>query len=121
MQVARITRELQFRRIALVRLSGAIANAVVSIWYAELLGAWALVWGSIAGAGIYTLGTYIAAPYRPAFKWAVSARDRVLEFGRWIFAIGVLGVLAEGLLRWIVTTKLGLAELGLYFLAARLA
>jgi O-antigen/teichoic acid export membrane protein len=121
MQIARITRELQFRRIALVRLSGAIANAVVSIWYAEILGAWALVWGSIAGAGIYTLGTYIAAPYRPAFKWAVSARDRVLEFGRWIFAIGVLGVLAEGLLRWIVTTKLGLAELGLYFLAARLA
>jgi O-antigen/teichoic acid export membrane protein len=121
MQIARITRELQFRRLALVRLSGAIVNALVSIWYAELLGAWALVWGSIAGAIMYTLGTYIAAPYRPAFKWAISARDRVLEFGRWIFAIGVLGVVAEGLLRWIVSTKLGLAELGLYFLAARLA
>ena len=121
MQIARITRELQFRRLALVRLSGAIVNALISIWYAESLGAWALVWGSITGAGAYTLSTYLAAPYRPAFKWAVSARDRVLEFGRWIFAIGVLGVLAEGLLRWIVTTKLGLAELGIYFLAARLA
>jgi O-antigen/teichoic acid export membrane protein len=120
-EIARITRELQFRRIALVRLGGALLNAIVSIGYAGSLGAWALVWGTIAGAGAYALGTFIAAPYRPAFRWAVSARDRVFEFGRWIFAIGVLGVLAEGLLRWIVTTRLGLAELGLYFLAARLA
>jgi O-antigen/teichoic acid export membrane protein len=44
-----------------------------------------------------------------------------MRFGRWIFAIGVASVATDAALRWIITTRLGVAELGLFFMAARLA
>lgn len=119
--VASLTRELKFKQLALIRLSAAVCNTIVSVLLAEALGAWAIVWGSVSGAATHLVLSYFVAPYRPQFRVDPAATRSLLQFGRWIFLIGVTGVVADAAIRWIITNRLGIAELGLYFMAARLA
>jgi O-antigen/teichoic acid export membrane protein len=120
-EIATITRALHFRALSSIQLSSALVNTAVSIYFASTYGAWALVWGNISGAVAYLIGSYIVAPYKPAFCLAGDATRHLLRFGRWIFLTGVLGVLFHTILRWMISKRLGVAELGLFFLAARLA
>jgi O-antigen/teichoic acid export membrane protein len=120
-EVARLNRELRFRGLASIRLSAAIANTVVAVALARSQGPWALVWGALAGAAIQMAFSYVVAPYRPGLRLADDATASIARFGRWIFVIGVLGVVGDAALRWIIATRLGVVELGLFFMTARLA
>jgi lipopolysaccharide exporter len=120
-EVATLTRELKFKQLALIRLSAAVCNTVISILLATNLGAWAIVWGAVGGAIMHLIVSYVVAPYRPRFQIDTVATNSLMRFGRWIFAIGVTSVAVDAAVRWIITNRLGVAELGLYFMAARLA
>lgn len=119
--VARLNRELRFGGLAGIRVGGALANTIVAIAMASDYGAWALVWGAVAGASTQMLLSYVAAPYRPAIALVDKATLSIARFGRWMFLIGILAVATDALLRWLVATRLGVAELGLFFMAVRLA
>jgi O-antigen/teichoic acid export membrane protein len=120
-EVAALARQLKFKQLALIRLSAAVCNTIVSVLLARSLGAWAIVWGTVAGAITNLIASYVVAPYRPRFRAESVATSSLMRFGRWIFAIGVISVMADAAIRWVVTNRLGVAELGLYFMAARLA
>lgn len=120
-EVARLNRELRFQGLAGIRLFAAVVNTAVAIVLAPSLGAWAIVWGAIAGALAHMISSYGVAPYRPALRLSDDATASIARFGRWIFLIGVLGVAADSVLRWLIATRLGVAELGLFFMAVRLA
>jgi len=120
-EIATLTRELRFKRLVMIRLAGAICNTAVSILLAKSFGAWAIVWGTVAGAATYMIVSYIAAPYRPRFRVQGATAASLMKFGRWIFMIGIVSVLTDAALRWIITQRIGVTELGLFFMAARLA
>jgi lipopolysaccharide exporter len=120
-QVAKLNRELKFRGLATIRLAAAVLNTVVAIALAPSQGAWALVWGAIAGALAHLVVSYMVAPYRPGLRLSDKATAGIARFGRWIFLVGVLSVVSDSLIRWIVATRLGVLELGLFFMAMRLA
>jgi O-antigen/teichoic acid export membrane protein len=106
-EVATLTRELKFKQLALIRLSAAVCNTIVSILLAKTLGAWAIVWGAVGGAITHLVVSYIVAPYRPRFRMESVATISLMRFGRWIFAIGVTSVAADAALRWIISSRLG--------------
>jgi lipopolysaccharide exporter len=120
-RVAEITRDLQFRRLALIALPEALVNTVVSITLAKALGVWALVAGALAGEGAYLVMSYVLAPYRPRLVFSLAAARPLVQFGRWIFAIGLVTIAGSTLLQVVISRTLGAADLGLYVLAARLA
>ena len=120
-QVAKLNRELRFRGLAAIRLSGAIVNTAVAIVLAPSLGVWAMVWGAIAGEFVFMVVSYLVAPYRPRFSFSDKAAKGIARFGRWIFLIGIISVATDSAIRWIIANRLGVAELGLYFMAWRLA
>jgi lipopolysaccharide exporter len=120
-QVAKLNREFRFRGLAVIRLSSAIINTVVAVVLASTYGAWAIVWGAVAGALTHVAVSYAVAPYRPALRLSDQATASIVRFGRWIFLMGVLGVAADAILRWLIATRLGTLELGLFFMASRLA
>ena len=120
-EVARLNREFHFGRLAAIKLGAGIANTIVAIALARSLGAWALVCGALAGAAAHFTLSYVVAPYRPGLRLADEAALSLVRFGRWIFVVGVLSVAGEGALRWLVATRLGVAEVGLLFLGIRLA
>jgi O-antigen/teichoic acid export membrane protein len=120
-KIAEATRQLDFRRLALVRLPDAVVNTVVAIALARAFGPWAMVAGSLAGALVTAVLSYVAAPHRPrlTFDWRASAP--LLRFGRWIFLIAIISMLGRAALQATISRQLSVADLGLYSLAARLA
>jgi O-antigen/teichoic acid export membrane protein len=120
-EIATLTRELKFKRLVMIRLLAAVCNTAVSILLASRLGAWAIVWGAVSGAVTYLIVSYVVAPYRPRFRMQGAVTSSLMRFGRWIFLIGVISVTADAAIRWIITQRLGVTELGLFFMAARLA
>lgn len=120
-KLAKLTRDLDFRALALVRLPDAIVNTALSIALAPLLGVWALIIGSLVGPMVYVGMSYWLAPYRPRFSFDWEAIRPLIRFGRWIFLTGVIAMAGRSAMQMIVSRQLGVAELGLYFLAAKLA
>lgn len=119
--VADLVRDLKFRGIALLHLSEALANATISIALASSLGVWALVAGFLAGPACYTAMSYVLAPRRPRLSLDRSATSSLIEFGRWIFLVGIIALAGRFVLQAVISRRLGAAELGLYYLAAKIA
>jgi lipopolysaccharide exporter len=119
-KIADLTRNLQFRKLTLIRLPEAAVEAVVSIALASLLGVWALVVGVLVANVVRVVLSYLLAPHRPRISFDQSAARSLFRFGRWLFAVGVLGLAGEALLRAVIARRLGTAELGVFYLAMRL-
>ena len=120
-EIARLNREFRFGGLAAIKLAAGVVNTIVAIALARGFGVWALVWGTLAGAATHMALSYVVAPYGPGLRLADEAAASIVRFGRWIFAIGVLAVVGDAALRWMVATRLGVAELGLLFMGIRLA
>jgi PST family polysaccharide transporter/lipopolysaccharide exporter len=118
---ARLTREFRFGALALLYISEALANSAVSIALARAWGVWALVAGSLAGPIVLAAISYIVAWHRPRLRLEGAALASLIRFGRWIFLTGVIAVIGRSVLQAAVSRTLGVVELGLYTLAARLA
>lgn len=116
-----LNRNLQFRSLALLNTTQAVVTTVVAILAAPVYGVWALVAGSLAGTLAFTLASYVAAPYRPRLRWHRASAGSLLNYGRWIFLTGVIVMLANTAMRAIISRHLGVAELGIFYLASRLA
>lgn len=120
-RMADLTRTLQFRSITAVRLASTLVEAVVAIILAPRLAVWALVLGALAGTTIGSAVSYIVARYRPRLSLDISAAHPLLRFGRWMFVAGILAVVGDALLRAVIARRLGAADLGLYYIAVRVA
>lgn len=120
-KVAELVRTLRFRTLTFIKLPEALTNTIIAIALAPSLGVWALVAGALAGPTAMSILSYFLAPYRPRFSLDRQAARALIQFGRWIFLIGLIAVLGNSVLRLVITRQLGTAELGLYFLGASLA
>ena len=119
--VAELTRTLQFEKLTLLRLADVGVDAVLSIGLAPFLGVWALVVGSLAGPAARTVASYVVAPYRPRLRVDREAASSLIQFGRWVFVSGLIGLSSQLVLQAVIARQLGTAELGLYYLAEKIA
>jgi PST family polysaccharide transporter/lipopolysaccharide exporter len=119
--VARLTRELRFRELALIQAPGALADTVTAIATAPVLGVWALVAGSITGALTTTVLSYRFAPHKPRLDFHFQAAVPLIRYGRWVLLTGIVALAGSSTTQLIVSREIGAAGLGLYFLAAKLA
>jgi O-antigen/teichoic acid export membrane protein len=120
-RVADLTRDLQFRGLAILSLSEALAASAISIALAPWYGVWALAFGSLAGPFVHMVLSYLLAPYRPAVSLDRTATAALIRFGRWIFLIGIIALAGRSVLHAVISRRLGAEALGIYFLAAKIA
>lgn len=120
-RIADLIRDLRFRPITLIRLSQYVVDAVVAIALASTFGVWGLVIGSLCGTAVSSAASYVVAPYTPHLAINAHAAAPLLRFGRWIFVAGVLAISGDALLRVVVSRQLGATDLGIYYVAAKLA
>jgi PST family polysaccharide transporter len=119
--IARLTRELRFRQVALIYLPGALADLVIAVATAPTLGVWALVAGAIAGSAVTATVSYVFAPHRPRFNLAWRAVAPLVNFGRWVLLAGIATLAGTLVTQLAVSRELGAAALGLSFLALKVA
>lgn len=120
-RLADLERGLNFRALALMTTTSTIVHTVLAIALAPTLGVFAIVVGMLAGTLVYTGLSYWAVPHRPRLRFDRPSIAPLLRFGRWVLATSLVGVLGEAALRAVISRQLGAADLGLYYLAARLA
>jgi O-antigen/teichoic acid export membrane protein len=120
-KMAELTRHLEFGKLTMIRLPEAATEAAVSIALAPLLGVWALVAGVLVANLVRLALSYRLAPHWPRVSFSQGAARSLFSFGRWLFVLGILGLAGEALLRAAISRRLGTAELGLFYLAVRLA
>jgi O-antigen/teichoic acid export membrane protein len=119
--VARLTRELKFRELALVYLPGACTDLVVAVVMAPTMGVWALVAGALVGSAVTVAVSYGLAPHRPRIRLAWRGVLPLVNFGRWVLLAGIATLAGTLVTQLAVSRMLGATALGLYFLALKLA
>jgi lipopolysaccharide exporter len=120
-KVAEITRNLQFRSLALIHVPAAIVELTVSLAFARAFGVWSLVIGALAGAFTGAVASYALAPYTPRLLLQTDAIRPLIRYGRWLFVTGLVTLAGGAVLQIAISRRLGSSELGVYFLAAKLA
>jgi lipopolysaccharide exporter len=123
--VALLRRELSFRRLFATELARTLVQGAVSIVLAATgAGAWAIVWGYVAGAAACSVVAWALADYRPGLRFmgALSAPParRLLGYGGPAAAQALLAALIFDVDYLIVGSVLGAEALGTYTLAFRL-
>jgi O-antigen/teichoic acid export membrane protein len=119
--IARLTRDLHFRTLAILWIIEALASTIVAVALARPLGVWALVISALSGPAVFSVLSYVAAPHRPRLQLQSAAIAELIRFGRWVFLTGLIALAGRTVLQATVSRRLGVVELGLYSLAARLA
>lgn len=114
-------RAFRFSALAAVAIVSVVVELVLSIMLAGRMGGAAIVVGKVTGAASACIASYVAAPYRPRLRFRVESARQLVSFGRWMFAIGVTAVTGDMCMRVLISRNLGVAALGLFSLADRLA
>jgi O-antigen/teichoic acid export membrane protein len=120
-KMAELIRNLNFRAIACVKLLQVLVDTFIAIALAPILGVWALAVGALGGSAAHAVGSYIVAPHVPQFCLRRSTVMSIVRYGRWILFAGLFDVAGEMVIRMVITRKLGTAELGIYFMAIKIA
>jgi O-antigen/teichoic acid export membrane protein len=119
--VARLTRQLAFKRLALMALPASLVDAIVAIVLAPRLGVWAMVAGTLTGALVQVVLSYVLAPHRARLRFERSASAGLIQFGRWYLLSAIVALAGRALLQFGISRLLGAAALGQYVVASRLA
>jgi lipopolysaccharide exporter len=119
--IVRLTRQLEFRRLAMIAVPAAVVDLTVAVATAGSLGVWALVLGALAGSCTTLVLSYLLAPHRPRLRLRFDAIRPLIRYGRWVFGAGLVALVGSSLSQVAISRIEGVAALGLYFLAWRVA
>lgn len=109
-------KELEFRKEFVLRFGEALANALVAIFLAWLLGSvWALVIGMAAGAAVRMISSYVLHPHRPKLELNRSKARDLWSYGKWLFGSSTFvyaSTQGDDILlgRWLGPTALGIYQ-----------
>jgi PST family polysaccharide transporter len=120
-----LRKSLDFRRVLVTDVARTVTQGVVSIVLAATgAGAWAIVWGYVAGSATWTASAWLVAGYRPhpdfVRRFSRPVAKRLLAYGAPAAAQGLLAALIFDVDYLIVGRVLGAEALGAYALAFRL-
>ncbi|MBB5222127.1 O-antigen/teichoic acid export membrane protein [Amaricoccus macauensis] len=108
-------RDLAFSRVAVVSITAATANAMVTIVLAIMgFGAASFVWASVAAAAVMATGAIIMRPEPWVFRPTLREWRHVLPFGAWSSVVTLLGLLFDYMPRFILGRVISIAAVGLY-------
>jgi O-antigen/teichoic acid export membrane protein len=116
-----LTRQLDFRRLSMIAVPAAAVDLAVAVITVERLGVWALVAGALAGSATTVMLSYLLAPHRPRLRLRFDDIRPLIHFGRWVLATGIVALVGSSLSQMSISRIEGVAALGLYSLAWRVA
>jgi O-antigen/teichoic acid export membrane protein len=117
-----LQRELQFSRQFICMAGRVIATAIVAIPLAATgSGVWSLVWGQVAGAGVYTAMLVWLSPYRLWPGFDRQAARALIRSGYGFMLQGGVSFIEQNADYAVIGTKVGSSALGLYSMAYRIS
>jgi O-antigen/teichoic acid export membrane protein len=119
--IAKLQRDLDFRRKLIPDFSNAIVKGIISITMAYAgYGVWALVFGQLAGSIVSVILVWILLPWFPTLSINIPLARDLLKFGGSIMGTDAINITTENFDSIIVGRVFGIAKLSIYSLAYRL-
>ena len=115
-----LTRGLKFRQLAICNVAQYLAITGVSITLAyEGFSYWSIVYGSLLGSAVYVLSLryFENTVVRPSFDRSIA--KELLGFGAHLLVVGLMVFVIFNVDQLMVGKILGLAVLGVYYMAVR--
>jgi O-antigen/teichoic acid export membrane protein len=118
---ALLEKNLRFRTLAWPNLLGSAAYGFVSIPLALTgLGAWSIVWGSIAQTALDTATVWVLAAWRPSLRFTLRDVRDLFHYGRHVLTVSFGAFLHSNLDTVVVSKTLEAAAVGYYNLSFNL-
>jgi len=115
-----LTRGLKFRQLAFCNVAQSLALAGVSITLAyQGFSYWSIIYGSLIGSAVYVLSLryFENTVVRPSLDKSIA--KELLGFGAHLLMVGIMGFVIFNVDQLLVGKILGLAVLGVYYMAVR--
>ncbi len=114
-QVAMLTREVDFKRKTRISLASTLGSGVLGILAAlKGYGVWSLVIQQIAGRLFTTLGFWITTRWRPGLIFSGDSFRRMFSFGAWALASNLLRTLFDNIYTLTIGRMFPVAQVGYY-------
>lgn len=115
MQIAKLTKEVNFRKKTMIMLSSAIISGVAGITAALLnYGVWSLVIQGLVNASFLTLGLWIFYKWRPLILFSIESLRSLFSFSSWALLNDVIRTLFDNFYVLVIGKYFPPAELGFY-------
>lgn len=117
-----LQKELNFKRLTLMEVSGGVLSFAVTVGLAYWLrNVWALVYAQIASAAITTALSFILIPGRVSFRFDWEIALELRRYGRFITGLVIVIFATRELDNLLIGKMLGMEMLGYYVVAYTLA
>lgn len=114
-QTAKLTREMQFRKMLIAQFISSVISGVIGIVFAYLgSGIWALVIYYLVNAVISSIVYGFVSHWRPEFTFSKSRAKVLFGYGSKVFASAFICSLFSNIRTFIIGKKYSPTELGLY-------
>jgi len=112
---ALLTREMNFRKIALISLVASISGGLIGIAMAiNHMGVWSIVAQQLLGTTISLIGLFIATKWLPIIYFRLKSIHHMLKFGIYMFFSGFLDGIYTRIDIFLIAKVFSPASLGLY-------
>lgn len=114
-QTNRLTKQMHVRPLAVANVISLLGGGVVGIWLAVAgYGAWAIVWQSIAIAGLKSVVLWLSSNWRPLWDFSWASIRGFFSVGSGMMLTSLLNTIFSYINSFIIGNRVGLAPLGYY-------
>jgi O-antigen/teichoic acid export membrane protein len=115
-------KDLEFYKRFIYVNTGVLIDALSSVILAVILkNFWALVWSVIISDFILMIVSYLMHPFRPKFYFDYKMLRELLNYGKWIWGLGLISFFIFRTDKLIIAKVIGSSALGFYIMANRFA
>lgn len=112
---ALLTRELKFKSLAKVQITGAVTTGLLSVVFAFLgFGVWSLVYGALLGGTLAQVALWLQSRWRPKLAFSAYKLRDILSFGINVSGASIANYAGTNLDYLLIGKFLGERSLGLY-------
>ena len=114
-QVAQLTRDVNFRRKTTISLVATMGSGILGILAAlNGYGVWSLVIQQITGRLFSTAGFWILARWKPGMSYSSASFRKMFSFGAWALAANLLRTLFDNIYTLTIGRVFSVAQVGYY-------
>jgi O-antigen/teichoic acid export membrane protein len=112
-------RSLAVAQLVRIELGSQLAGlAVIVAWAYYSPTVWAIVAGGLVNGIVKSIASHwVDVGYRNRFDWDPTAKDAIVQFGKWIFGSSALSFVSRQSDRLLLGHFMGMAALGVYSIA----
>lgn len=114
-QVAQVTREVDFKRKTKITLAATMISGVAGISAAYYgFGVWSLVIQQIANRILTTAGFWFTSKWKPALQFSMKSFNGLFSFGAWVLAASIIATIFDNIYILTIGKLFPVAQLGFY-------